>query len=74
MLNSQALLITNDMGVDSQRDPRVGVRQLPLHDGRSRSVCQQGTGRTMPHRMESTTRDAQRIQKGMQLYLSQFVR
>ena len=32
------------MTVDSQRDPRVAVPQLPLYDSRSCAVCQQGTG------------------------------
>jgi hypothetical protein len=38
MLNSIALLITDNVTVDSQRDSRVAVSQLPLHDSRRNSV------------------------------------
>ncbi len=42
-----ALLISNDMAVDSQRDSRVAVAQLSLHDGRSCTVRKQRTSSTV---------------------------
>jgi hypothetical protein len=49
------------------------MSQLPLHDSRGCTVCEQGTSRTVPHRMESAARNFQRIQKRVQLLLSQLV-
>jgi hypothetical protein len=53
VLNDVALLIADDMPINFQRDSRVRVPQLPLHDSRSCAVREQGTGRTMSQRVES---------------------
>jgi hypothetical protein len=74
ILNNVSLLITDDMTVNSQRDSGVGVSQLPLHHGRTRSGCEQGTGRTVPHRMEPSAGNLQSIEYRMQLLFPQFVR
>ena len=38
MLNSAALLVTDNMTVNPERDSRVRVTQLPLYHGRSCAV------------------------------------
>jgi len=58
MLNGIALVITDDMTIDSQGNSRVAVSQLPLHDGWSCAVCEQSTRCTMPQRMESAALDS----------------
>src|SRR5262249_11354785 len=72
-LNRFSLLIPNHVAVDSQRDSRVTVPQLPLHHSRSCTVCKQGTGRTVPHRMEPAAWNAKLHQKRVKLLFTQFV-
>ncbi len=57
--------ITNDVTVDSQRDSCIRVPQLPLHDSRSCTICEQGTGRTVPQGIETAAWDAQLFEQGM---------
>ena len=52
MLNSNALVVTDNVTVDSQRDSRVAVSQLLLHHSRGCTVCKQGTGRPVTQRMK----------------------
>jgi hypothetical protein len=47
ILNNSALFVSDKVAVDSQRDSRVRVSQLPLHNSRDCAVCEQGTGSTV---------------------------
>jgi len=65
MLHDCALLVTDDMAVNSQRDPRVRAPQLPLYDSRSCAGREQGTGRTVTHGMKPAAGNRERLQQRM---------
>jgi hypothetical protein len=73
ILHSVTLLIANNVSVYSQRNSRITVPQLPLHHSRGCAVCEQGTGRTVPHRMKPAAWNTQLHQQRMKLFFAQLV-
>jgi hypothetical protein len=60
-------VVTDNVTVDSQRDPRVRVSQLPLHHSRSCTGFEQRTSRPVTHRMKSPAGYFQRAIRGLPL-------
>src|SRR5262249_53927372 len=68
VFNCVALLVTNHVCIDSQRDPWITVPQLLLDDGRGCTIGQKGTGYTVSCRVEAAAWNAQLIKQRVQYF------
>jgi hypothetical protein len=65
ILHGIALLISDDVSLQSKRDSGVAMSQLPLHNGKSCTVRKQCTSSPVSQAVESGTRDAESIEQWM---------
>ena len=70
VFNRIPLLVSNHVAVYSQCDSRVTMAKLFLHHSRSCTVCEEGTGSTVPHRMEPAAWNAQLHQERVKLFFA----